>query len=70
MSFKCEVCGKELADKDENTCRGCWHVVCVDCCQDQDGDWIIGCHTIRAHKIAFKAKSEVQIKNTESEEKK
>jgi hypothetical protein len=54
--MNCEVCGKEGMNEENNHCYGCGHIICNECCIDEDGDLIIGHHTLSSHKKAHQKK--------------
>ena len=58
--MKCECCGKEGQDKEKSFCYGCHHIICLDCCLDEDGELICGEHTINDHKKALKKREKKQ----------
>lgn len=54
---KCESCGKNGLDKENDFCYGCGHIICNDCCFDEEDDLIAGEHSLSTHKRALKKKS-------------
>jgi hypothetical protein len=46
--MKCECCGKEGCDKEQDFCYGCGHIICVDCAEGIGGE-----HSLATHKEAY-----------------
>ena len=54
--MKCECCGKNGLNKEDDLCYGCNHVVCDECCYDENGELIAGKHSLKSHKDALEKK--------------